>query len=93
MAIEEFSIANSLDYSTPREGDRQEPTPWQPPPLGWYKVNWDASVSKQKGRMGLVVIRDGQRKFIAAQSKIELGCLGLSVAEVRAALLAIRAMR
>ena len=90
-AIEDFSRANKLDSHGTDEGDRQDPIQWQRPPLGWFKANWDASVSKQQGRMGLgVVIRDGQGKYIAAQSKTEPGCLDPSAAEARAALLAIR---
>jgi hypothetical protein len=90
-AIEEFFRANSLDVPMTGEGDRHEPIQWRPLPLGWYKVNWDASLSKQHGRMGLgVAVRDGQGKYIAAQGGIELGCLGPSAAEARAALLAIK---
>jgi hypothetical protein len=40
---------------------------WKPPPSGFYKINWDAGVDKQKGKLGIgFIVRDSQGKVYAA---------------------------
>ncbi|XP_059449570.1 exopolygalacturonase-like [Corylus avellana] len=54
------------------------------------KVNWDASIAKKQGWMGFgVLVRDEKGIVITAECKTLLGCRDPSVAEARAALMAI----
>jgi hypothetical protein len=65
--IEDFDRANRLASPRNNEGAQWELIRWRRPLIRWVKVNWDTSVSKQQGRMGLgVVICDEKREFIAA---------------------------
>jgi ribonuclease HI len=64
---------------------------WQPPDTVWVKANWDASLAKDKGWMGLgVVVWDEWGRIITAQRKTERGLLEPTMTEARAALMAIR---
>jgi hypothetical protein len=65
-------------------------TVWKAPESGWLKVNWDASVEKNQGRMGFgVVVRNEKGDVIAAQCQSTLGLFDPAVAEARAALLGV----
>ena len=62
---------------------------WEALQLGWHKVNWDAALGVQSGRMGLgVVIRDHMGRLVAARSLSRQGGLDPDAAEAMAALLA-----
>ena len=64
---------------------------WHAPNSGWIKVNWDASLEKDMGRMGYsAVVRDDLGLVVAAQSVTSLGSLDSSLAEVGAILKAIQ---
>ncbi|XP_059441702.1 uncharacterized protein LOC132174001 [Corylus avellana] len=42
------------------------PVVWTKPPLGYVKVNWDASIDKRQNKMGVgVLVRDHEGKAIA----------------------------
>jgi hypothetical protein len=67
---------------------------WKAPETGWLKVNWDASFSKNQGLMGFgAVVRDETGMVMAAQCKSFVGFLDPTVAEARAALMAIQLCR
>jgi ribonuclease HI len=69
-------------------------TVWKAPESGWLKVNWDASVEKNQGRMGFgVVVRNEKGDVIAAQCQYALGLFDPAVAEARAALLGVHLCR
>ncbi|KAJ0096619.1 hypothetical protein Patl1_27305 [Pistacia atlantica] len=70
-ATQELDILNSLIQSKtspnahPLNSDPSSPR-WQPPPEGIFKVNWDASVGKENGTIGVgIAIRDWQGRFLA----------------------------
>jgi ribonuclease HI len=64
---------------------------WAAPEAGWLKANWDASFSKTQGWMGFgAVVRDEKGMVIVAQCNSSAGALDPTVAEARAALLAIQ---
>ncbi|XP_059429236.1 uncharacterized protein LOC132163053 [Corylus avellana] len=64
---------------------------WQPPPSGWYKVNWDAGIDRRHGRLGLgALIRDSQGNLVAAKSLSHSGLLDPTSAKALAALMAIK---
>jgi hypothetical protein len=55
-AVEDFWKANNEEEDMtgqPVEVIRQ---PWYPPTMNGIKINWDAAVSKQSGRIGLGII-------------------------------------
>lgn len=65
------------------------PRKWQAPPHGWFKVNWDASVDKKNGRVGLgAVVRDHLGTMCAAKILSRQGSLDPTSAEAMAALMA-----
>jgi ribonuclease HI len=67
---------------------------WKSPEAGWLKVNRDASFSKNQGWMGFgAVVRDETGMVLAAQCKSFVGFLDPTVAEARAALMAIQFCR
>lgn len=44
-------------------------TSWEPPPLGIYKVNWDAAIKHEVGRSCIgIVIRDFEGRVVASKS-------------------------
>jgi hypothetical protein len=64
---------------------------WRAPESGWVKVNWDASLEKDTGRMGYdVVVRDDLGLVVVAQAITLLGSLDPCLAEVGAVLKAIQ---
>jgi hypothetical protein len=70
------------------------PRSWAAPGAGRLKVNWDASLNRIAGLMGLgVVVRDENGLVVAAQSKTIRGNFDPPMAEARAALLAIQFCR
>ena len=64
---------------------------WCAPDTGWLKMNWDASLVKDKDWMGEgMVLRDEKGVVIAAYSKTFFGRLDVLKAEAKAALMAIQ---
>lgn len=58
---------------------------------GWLKVNWDASIEKNKGWIGYgVLVREEKGLVVAAQCKAIMGSLDPTLAGAGAALLAIQ---
>lgn len=65
------------------------PIQWQPPPFGWYKVNWDVAVNKNLQLIGVgVLVRDYHDLVHAALSRTLQLLLELVVAEAMGALIA-----
>jgi hypothetical protein len=64
-------------------------TAWKAPPLNFLKANWDASMDKKRGKMGVgVVIRDYHRKMWATKCMTREDYLDPMSAEVMAATMA-----
>ncbi|XP_040988990.1 uncharacterized protein LOC121236613 [Juglans microcarpa x Juglans regia] len=52
-----------------RGASKSNHTSWEPPPLVIYKVNWDAAVKHEIGRVGIgIVIRDFEGRVVASRS-------------------------
>jgi ribonuclease HI len=67
---------------------------WINPQQGWFKVNWDAAVGKQAGRIGLgAVIRNHRGEMVAARSLTRVGLLEPAAAEAVAAIVVIQLAR
>jgi hypothetical protein len=69
-ACEEFYRCNlSKSHITLVEGRAQTPVrPWQPPPQGMVKINWDASLNKKSGCIGFgCVACDSIDSFLGAK--------------------------
>jgi ribonuclease HI len=63
---------------------------WKPPPSGYYKVNWDASLNHAKGKLGVeVIVRDTNEKIYATSSSSVQASMEPVVAESMAALQAV----
>jgi hypothetical protein len=71
--------------STPRQPS------WSPPPSGVFKINWDASLSVVKGRLGIgVIVRDCNGVCLGARSVTKQVKVDPKTAEVIAALYAMQ---
>lgn len=89
-AVADFSKANDMGAGTQDMHALGNPAKWEAPCVGWKKVNWDASIDKDTGRMGFgILVRDDQGLILAAYSKTIMGRLDPTNAEAKAALLAI----
>jgi ribonuclease HI len=63
---------------------------WQPPPHGLIKVNWDASINKNKGWMGLgLIARDSNGACLGAKSETKELVADSATTEAMAALSAM----
>ena len=55
---------------------------WTPPPVGFFKINVDGAVPSVDGHSGVgVVIRDWERKVVAAKSLPLLGRIAVEETE------------
>jgi ribonuclease HI len=81
-------------YKGTRERPIEEiavPGRWTAPSQDWIKVNWDATLSQQRNRMGLAAVaRDWTGKFVLAGYTPRMGCPDSSMAEALSALRAIK---
>lgn len=60
---------------------------WQPPPYGFVKVNWDASLNIKENYIGIgIVVRDHNGDFLGAWTVTKLAMGTPKVAEAIAAL-------
>jgi hypothetical protein len=60
---------------------------WCPPPIGFFKANWDATINSKKGILGFgCVVRDVHGFVVAALSHSVIVMGNLEVAEALAAL-------
>lgn len=63
---------------------------WNPSPLGFLKVNWDASLNIDKGRMGVgIIVRDSLGRIVATSSFSVPVHVDMVVTEAMAALQAV----
>ncbi|XP_041027032.1 uncharacterized protein LOC121267250 [Juglans microcarpa x Juglans regia] len=63
---------------------------WQPPPILFYKVNWDAAVDKIRAKIGIgIVVRDCEGRIIATMRRKQSLLPLHSLAEAYGALLAV----
>ncbi|KAJ0088281.1 hypothetical protein Patl1_33237 [Pistacia atlantica] len=95
QATQKLDILNSLTQSktSPKahllNSDPSSPR-WQPPSEGIFKVNWDASVRKENGTIGVgIAIRDWQGRFLATMRMKKTMLPDAHVAESFAALQAV----
>jgi ribonuclease HI len=59
---------------------------WEPPPIGWYKANWDAAFAKDTGILGVgIIVRNCRGDVVAAKSFTHMGRLEPTVGEAKAA--------
>jgi ribonuclease HI len=64
---------------------------WETPSHGWFKANWDATLGRNTGRLGVgIVIRDHHRELCAAKSWTRPGFLDPTAMEAMAAYMAIK---
>jgi len=77
------------DLSTRGSSSRQPS--WCPPPSGVFKINWDASLSVEQGRLGIgVIVRDCNGACMGARSVTKQVKVDPKTAEVIAALYAVQ---
>ncbi|KAF5460015.1 hypothetical protein F2P56_019915 [Juglans regia] len=63
-ALIEMETCRITRSTQPKEDQKER---WSPPPEGLFKMNWDASVDKDRGRIGIgVIIRDHKGLMTAA---------------------------
>lgn len=90
VAIEDFSQANDVEEGVSFLPVMTSSMFRKAPSSGWKKMNWDASIAKDKDWMGFgMVLRDELGLVIVAYSKTFVGRLDVLKAEARAALTAI----
>ncbi|XP_059442009.1 uncharacterized protein LOC132174357 [Corylus avellana] len=70
-AVEDFATANGVgDTQNSSSNALVQEVQWRAPCSGWIKANWDASLAKEKGWMGLgVVVPDDRGMVLAAHSR------------------------
>lgn len=69
-SIAGFSKAVSSDSSSPNARPMHNMV-WIKPPIGCWKINWDAAIAKELKKMGIgVVIRDAAGSIVAVKSKV-----------------------
>jgi ribonuclease HI len=90
-AAEEFANLLQNNKAEARGGRTTECQKWGVPSPGWVKLNWDASIEKEMGRVGYsALVRDERGLVVAAQCKSFSGCLNPVLAEAGAALMAVQ---
>jgi hypothetical protein len=68
-SLEDFQKANTQDIVLRSPLQDDIPTLWRKPPPGIYKINWDAAVDKDHGRIGFgIIVRDHEGLVLAARS-------------------------
>ena len=90
LVEEEFARCNEAKVEDDVNRDIVQTT-WIRPPLGWFKINCDATVDGKNGVMGGgLIIRDRVGKPFAARSFMKRGCLDLITAKVMVVVQAAR---
>jgi ribonuclease HI len=85
-------------YGANMKGDNQEVSlhnpivpHWKAPPVGVYKINWDAAIDKSRRIMGVgVIVRDGEGEVVAALHSSQMGITDPATAEAYAAWKAVQ---
>jgi hypothetical protein len=88
--MEEFKEVNQIQTHGANRVNNNVEIKWKVPLLGWSKANWDASLDKTGGKMGIgVVVRDEMGYVIDAVSKTRQGffepVMGEKIAQYQAA--------
>ncbi|XP_059436088.1 uncharacterized protein LOC132169016 [Corylus avellana] len=86
LMVQQAEEAAAVFASVQTTGSITEPRPsqdkWVAPPLGWYKINWDAALCKRQEKTGVgAVIRDWEGKILAVRGLTRSGCLDPLAAE------------
>jgi hypothetical protein len=89
-AMEEFAQANNSG-AIATVLPQMQVSDWNAPDMSWLKMNWDASLAKDKDWMGVgMVLWDEKGFVIAAYNKTFFGRLDVLKAEAKVALMAIQ---
>lgn len=67
-ALLEFQHAHSVDPSPPSTHSQIK---WEPPPMDWFKINFDGAVFQEKGEAGLgIIIRNDHGLVMTALTQV-----------------------
>ena len=67
-ALLEFQHAHSTDPSPPSTRSQIK---WEPPPMDWFKINFDGAVFQEKGEAGLgIIIHNDHGLIMAALTQV-----------------------
>ncbi|XP_042939343.1 uncharacterized protein LOC122274364 [Carya illinoinensis] len=67
QSLEEFKIAQA-SKKVKTQVASIHPSRWTPPPSNWVKINWDAAVNVDQGRIGIgLVARDHEGSILATK--------------------------
>lgn len=73
---EEYLQLQRIGIPVPMAAPAHTEVKWTPPPVEWFKANWDVAFQKDAGRMGVgVIVRDHNGKVRAARSFTKRGVL------------------
>jgi ribonuclease HI len=92
IAVEEFKkVHEQAELPNDPQSRLVQEGSWKAPQSRWVKAKWDASLAVKKGwaRLG-VVVRDDSGRVLVAQSQTVSGYFMASLAEARAALMAVQ---
>jgi hypothetical protein len=85
-ALEEFNRANTSEGQQQRELTATLEESWTPPPDNTVKINWDASLDKNRRIVGMgLIARDGRGSVLAAATKVLFSEVNPVVAKALAA--------
>jgi hypothetical protein len=94
MALEDFLVVSPYVTAKSNLTTTHGVQCWCALDSGWVKVNWDASLAREVGRIGFgAVVRDNLGLVVAAQSVTVFGCLDPTLTEAGAILKAIQLCR
>jgi hypothetical protein len=86
VALKEFGRANTVEGQQQREITATREEGWTPPPKNTVKINWDASLDKNRRIVGMgLIARDGRGSFMAAATKVLFSDVDPVVAKALAA--------
>ncbi|XP_059451001.1 uncharacterized protein LOC132181785 [Corylus avellana] len=89
--LEAFERAQAVTSQASSLHDSHAPHKWRAPSHGWLKANWDATVGRKNGRLGVgIVIRDHRGEMCATKSWTQSGLLDPTAMEAMATFVAVQ---